>query len=75
MRRRVHEGALPPAELLVFNGRPYKTEAEWEAAFAEWHAARRAWGKAHGLDPEDDIFDGLGSYEIDGDCPFDPADV
>ncbi|MGO9382178.1 MAG: hypothetical protein ACLP4W_08780 [Mycobacterium sp.] len=65
MRRRPDSEA-PPAELLTFHGRRYVTAAEWEAAFAAFHAARAEWLAGHGVSE----FDAPG-YTVDGDCPFD----
>lgn len=65
MRRRRHPGGEATADLFVFDGRRYRTEATWTAAFAEFRAAREAWSQEH---------DGatLAAYQINGHCPFDP---
>jgi hypothetical protein len=71
--RRLLSHEVPPAELLVFDGRGYATAAEWESAFEEWHAARAGWLAARGLSEFD--VPGFGAYRVDGDCPFDPSAI
>lgn len=62
MRRR-RDPELLPADVVVFDGRPYRTSAAWSAAFAEFLAARAAWSEKH---------DGaLAPYQVTGECPFD----
>jgi hypothetical protein len=53
-----------PAELLVFDGHPYVTAAQWEAAYDVWSDRREAWAARHPLVR-------LPPERIDGGCPFD----
>ncbi len=40
-------GAVPPAELVTFDGRGFATAAEWDEAFDAFCDARDAWEAAH----------------------------
>lgn len=66
MRRRLDE-SVPPADLIVFDGRRYKTASEWEAAFATFHRARERWATRRGMTEA-----ALPDWRVDGDCPWDP---
>lgn len=63
MRRRT-DASSPSSNLTVFDGRRYRTEAAWKAAFTEFLATRAAWSQGH---------DGaqLPPPEVNGNCPFD----
>jgi hypothetical protein len=69
MRRR-WEGSDPPAELVVFNGRQFSTAEAWMAAWEQFHRARQRWVAQRGL-PES----ALPHWQVNGDCPFDPATI
>jgi hypothetical protein len=68
MRRRV-DGDAPPRELLVFSGRDFATADAWEAAFDQWHCARRRWLSLRDL--PDDALPG----RVDGECPWDESRI
>ena len=61
MRRKFD--AIPPPELLVFEGFRYKTEASWGIAFDQFHSARERWEAEWGPLPV---------WVTNGDCPWDP---
>lgn len=63
MRRR-RSADETPADLLVFEGFRHRTARAWEAAFAEFRAAREAWAEQR----EGAV---LAPYEVKGHCPFD----
>ncbi|MFL0290777.1 hypothetical protein ACJH6J_06985 [Mycobacterium sp. SMC-18] len=72
MRRRGEEDRdQVPDELLVFDGDPYRTATAWQAAFDEFHDAREAWAKQHGLESSFD----LPLRYVGRDCPFDPSQI
>lgn len=66
MKRRHRPDVEATADLFVFDGRQYRTEKAWAAAFAEFRAAREAWSEEHGGAI-------LAPYEVDGHCPIDAA--
>lgn len=71
MRRRPpDEREQLPAELVTFDGHPYRTAAGWQAAFDQFHAARRQWAQGHGQSIDD-----LPWWTVDGECPFDSAAI
>ncbi len=59
-----------PPHLMTFDGRPYRTEVDWTAAFDAFHAARRRWWADRDLPPEQ-----IPDYRINGECPFDPDSI
>ena len=63
MRRRNDE--KPPAELLTFNGHPYKTYGDWAVAFDAFIEARERWCADRGLADH-----ALPIFKIDGDQPW-----
>jgi hypothetical protein len=64
MRRRRND-AVPPGELLAFDGSQYKTNATWNAALDEFIAARARWAAEHGVP-----LNQMPSYTV-GDEPWD----
>jgi hypothetical protein len=55
--------AVPPAALVVFDGRQLATAAMWESAFEAWCEARGRWEAAH---PGVDL-----PRRVLSDCPWD----
>ncbi len=68
MRRRYD--AVPPPELLVFEGFRYATDADWGAAFDAFNEARERWCSERGLPA-----DALPPAVIDGQCPWDQSKI
>lgn len=66
MRRRVDDSA-PSVDVLVFDGREFRTAAEWEAAFDAWYSARAAWEARH---PDVEL-----PSTVLSDCPWDPGAI
>jgi hypothetical protein len=63
--------AVPPPELLTFDGHGYTTAWEWERDFEALHAARERWRVEHGL-PEEAMPD----WNVLGHgCPWDPDSI
>lgn len=69
-RRAADDSERLPNEVVRFDGHPYRTAAEWQSAFDAFCAARTAWADEHGVDDPYSL-----PREIDGDCPFDVADI
>ncbi|MGB3772872.1 MAG: hypothetical protein WBA00_17175 [Rhodococcus sp. (in: high G+C Gram-positive bacteria)] len=65
MRRRVDTGVMP-ADMVVFDGRGYRTEAAWRSAWAVFLSARAAWSQG-----QDGVQ--LPPPKVNGHCPFDPS--
>lgn len=65
MRRRVSDSEAPPAWVTSFDGSPYTSSAEFEAALEVWVARRIAWAAERGVDAAD-----IPAYIPD--APFDP---
>lgn len=63
MRRR-SEAGTPPAKLVVFEGRRYRTARTWQIAFDKCLADREAWAQEH----EGAL---LPQLTVNGSCPFD----
>jgi hypothetical protein len=61
----LHTRQHPPAELLEFDGRGYRTAVAWESAFDAWGEARERWCREHGVD-EMQLEERVVGY-----CPFD----
>ena len=63
MKRRI-DASAPSTNLVVFDGRRYRTSATWKAAFDDFLAARAAW-----LQENDGAQ--LPPIDVNGDQPFD----
>lgn len=70
-RRHSDETEQMPADLVTFDGDPYRTATTWQAAFDEFHDAREEWAKQHGLESSYD----LPLRYVGRACPFDPAAI
>lgn len=71
MRRRTDDTEQLPAELVTFDGDPYRTATTWQAAFDEFHAARDEWARQHGLGSSYD----LPLRYVGRRCPFDASQI
>jgi hypothetical protein len=66
MRRRYQ--AVPPRELIIFDGYKYATSSEWGEAFEEFLEARERWRREHGLP-----VDAMPPHVLNGDEPWDQS--
>ena len=66
MRRR-RDDAVPPPELLAFDGSRYKTNATWHAALDQFIAARAQWAAERRIPLEE-----MPPYTV-GDEPWDSS--